>query len=304
VAAILNEINGFEHNGTTPADTPALFGMNFQAVSVGQKLRSEQLPPTPPPLPTDPPPPVASGGYVNVDGEFVPSDGLQATLDHTDQSIGAMVSALSARRLLDSTLIIISAKHGNSPIDPATFHAVNPATISTIVNTVPPGLALLSADTGPLIWLKDQSTTAAVVAALNASITTGGNPASIATIISGEPLTALFPDPLTDSRTPDIVLQPKPGTVYTTSLTKIADHGGFGDDDVHVALLVSNSLLPQKTINDQVETRQIACTILKAFNLDCGALDSQNVDPSKFLPHSNHDWAYDKPAGPQGRKNR
>ena len=73
---------------------------------------------------------------------------------------------------------------------------------------------------------------------------------------------------------------------------------------MHVALLVSNSLLPQKTINDQVETRQIACTILKAFNLDCGALESQSVEPSKFLPHSNHDWAYDNPAGTLDHNNR
>src|SRR5262252_10943706 len=38
VNAILNEINGKTHDGTHEAPVPTLFGMNFQAVSVGQKL--------------------------------------------------------------------------------------------------------------------------------------------------------------------------------------------------------------------------------------------------------------------------
>jgi len=276
VAAIVNEINGFDHTGTTRAGTPALFGMNFQAVSVGQKLKVE-LVATAPPL---------TGGYLDAAG--TPSDGLQATLDHTDASIGTMLSALDEQGLLESTLIIVSAKHGNSPIDPATLMRVNPAAISTIVNSVAPGLALLSADTGPLIWLQDQRTTDAVVAAFNESMTNGGNPARIARVVAGDDLKALFPDPLTDSRTPHIILTPIPGTVYTTSGSKIADHGGSSEDDVHVALLVANSSMTAKTIGDAVETRQIACTILKTLDLDCGGLMSEEIERSKFLPHSNH----------------
>ena len=38
VNAVLNEINGKTHNGTAPAPVPNIFGMNFQVVSVGQKL--------------------------------------------------------------------------------------------------------------------------------------------------------------------------------------------------------------------------------------------------------------------------
>ena len=38
VNAIVNEINGKTHLGTSRAPVPAIFGMNFQAVSVGQKL--------------------------------------------------------------------------------------------------------------------------------------------------------------------------------------------------------------------------------------------------------------------------
>src|SRR5439155_1568594 len=57
VAAIVNEINGLDHTGTTWVGTPALFGMNFQAVSVGQKLIEK--------LPTGE---VLVGGYVDTSG--------------------------------------------------------------------------------------------------------------------------------------------------------------------------------------------------------------------------------------------
>jgi arylsulfatase A-like enzyme len=270
VAAIVNEINGLDHTGKDFVGVPALFGMNFQAVSVGQKLAIGGV----------------VGGYVDANG--TPSAALQATLEHTDASIGAIVSALEAQRLADSTMIIITAKHANSPVDPAALVCVNPAVISTIVNSVAPGLlALLSADTGPLIWLKDQTRTAEVVAALEQPANLAA--AHTAQVLWGNDLRAFFPDPLTDSRTPDIILMPKSGTVYTTSLTKIADHGGFGDDDVRVGLLVSQPSMSSKTINDRVETRQIACTILKALALSCDDLDSQQMEPSTFLPHSNHD---------------
>jgi len=288
VAAIVNEIRGFDHTGSTFVGVPTVFGMNFQAVSVGQKLKAEQVLTAP----------VLTGGYVkNMNGTFTPSNGLQATLEHTDQSIGAMVSELDKQGLLDSTMIIISAKHGNSPVDPSTLVRINPTTINTIINTVGPNLvAQLSADTGPLIWLKDQSATEKIVTALNDSMT-NGNPARIAGILSGAELAALFADPATDSRAPDIILAALPGTVYTTSGSKIADHGGFGEDDVHVALLVSQPSLPCKVVGDRVETRQIACTILKALGLSCDDLMSQQVEPSKFLPNANHARTVDDTLG-------
>ena len=38
VRAVLNQIHGLTHDGTKKVGVPAIFGMNFQAVSVGQKL--------------------------------------------------------------------------------------------------------------------------------------------------------------------------------------------------------------------------------------------------------------------------
>jgi hypothetical protein len=269
VAVVLKWIKGLDHNGA-PFSVPNLFGMNFQAVSVGQKLAQAG---------------VIVGGYKDASG--TPSSSLQTALDHTDASIGSMVAALRGAGLFDSTMIIISAKHGNSPIDLSRLTKVDPATISTIVNAVPPGglLAQLSADTGPLIWLKDPSKAAEVMAALELD-RVGANTTHTAQIFSGP---AFFGVPATDNRVPDIVLIPLSGTLYNTSGTIIADHGSPGPDDTHVGLLVSNPSLPQKTINDPVETRQIACTILKALNMGCQGLTSQQTEPSKFLPNSNHD---------------
>ncbi|HEX3494560.1 MAG TPA: alkaline phosphatase family protein, partial [Methylocella sp.] len=41
VQATLNQINGLDHTGKHPRGTPVLFGMNFQSVSVGQKLAGD-----------------------------------------------------------------------------------------------------------------------------------------------------------------------------------------------------------------------------------------------------------------------
>jgi hypothetical protein len=40
VQAIINEIDGKTSDGTSRARVPTIFGMNFQQVSVGEKLRS------------------------------------------------------------------------------------------------------------------------------------------------------------------------------------------------------------------------------------------------------------------------
>ncbi|MGO9577171.1 MAG: hypothetical protein ACLPTQ_22895 [Terriglobales bacterium] len=70
--------------------------------------------------------------------------------------------------------------------------------------------------------------------------------------------------PLVDSRTPDIIVAPNVGVVYTGGKAKVAEHGGFAYDDRDVLLIVSNPSYKPATFNDQVETRQIAPTIGKA----------------------------------------
>jgi len=63
--------------------------------------------------------------------------------------------------------------------------------------------------------------------------------------------------------TPDIIVAPTVGVVYTGGKAKVAEHGGFAYDDRDVLLIVSNPSYKPATFNDQVE-RQIAPTIGKA----------------------------------------
>ena len=42
-----------------------------------------------------------------------------------------------------------------------------------------------------------------------------------------------------NGRTPDIIVQPNPGVIYTSSTKKDEEHGGNAPDDSHLGLLVS-----------------------------------------------------------------
>jgi hypothetical protein len=103
------------------------------------------------------------------------------------------------------------------------------------------------------------------VAALNAD-KAGPNTAHIDYVLSGLALAARFNSPLLDPRTPDLIIQPTPGTIYSSSRAKVMEHGGFAEDDTHVAMLVVNgtSLLSGSpaggTVNQPVRTYQVAPT--------------------------------------------
>ena len=99
VQAILNEIDGLDHSGKTHVGTPAIFGMNFQTVSVAEKIRS-----TPTTLigpdangnyTTSAP---EAGGYQWVNGQLVPGPVLSSALDYVDAQLGRMVSTIRQGR--------------------------------------------------------------------------------------------------------------------------------------------------------------------------------------------------------------
>jgi hypothetical protein len=265
VQAILNEIDGKDSSGTNKEPVPVIFGMNFQAVSVGQKL------------------PV--GGYLDAEG--TPTANLAGALAHTDASLGRMVAELRKEGLYDTTLIIISAKHGQSPIDHnllRTLKAVNSGPLGPITTRPSTILAVDAAqvteDDVAVIWLKNSGTTAADVALLQAN----ASGAAIQTIFSGPSIDSMFGDPTTDSRVPDIVVQPNPGVIYTGSTGKIAEHGGFAENDTHVGLLLSMPSLHPRRIDSQVETRQVAPTILKVLGLDPQHLQAVQIEHTQVLP--------------------
>src|SRR5262249_16580964 len=139
-----------------------------------------------------------------------------------------MVQELRMQNLLTNTEIIVSAKHGQSPIDPAKLDKVGD-TVTPVLTSAGIGVAQNTEDDVCLVWLTDQSQTAAAVAALESN-KAHGNSARIQYILSGAALAAIFGDPLHNARTPDIIIQPIPGTIYSTSVAKVAEHGGFSED--------------------------------------------------------------------------
>jgi Type I phosphodiesterase / nucleotide pyrophosphatase len=270
VQATLNEIAGFDHTGTKRMSTPALFGMNFQSVSVGQKL--------------------ASGGYSDPFG--TPSANLANAISFVDTSIGQMMAALNSHGLGRQTLLIISAKHGQSPIDRSKRIALDDSAV--IAGPIGSNFAFDIADDGALIWLKppySAANVAAAVAALNAA-QAGGTDTGIMEWLAGPLLSLPFQDPATDSRTPDIIGIARVGVIYTGG-SKIAEHGGFNEDDTHVALLVAHASLRPSVVTTAVSTTQIAPTILQALDLDPDQLDAVRLEGTTALPGLRFGFGFD-----------
>jgi type I phosphodiesterase/nucleotide pyrophosphatase len=291
VQAILNEINGKTHNGAAAAPTPTLFGMNFQAVSVGEKLIEKSLSP------------IVTGGYMDALG--TPSTALLGQIQFVDNAIGQFVAALESRGLLGSTVIVITAKHGQSPIDSARYLGISNSTgdpISTSPATILDGFGCLPASESPsnptgigpteddisLVWLNSSCTTANAVSMLRSASPATNNVAGIGEIFYGPSLTTYFNapglPPNGDPRTPDIVTTPNIGVTYSGSGKKLAEHGGFSRDDTNVILLVSNPAFRAKTVTSPVETAQIAPTILALLGRDPSRLQAVRIEHTQVLP--------------------
>jgi hypothetical protein len=290
VKAILNEIQGLSHDGIGHPGVPEVFGMNFQAVSVGQKVAKDNGDGSCP-LP-DPGVYGKQGGYA--DGSGTPTKVLEFGLDKTDEALGMMIDALQHQGLYESTLFIVSAKHGQSPIN---FEKLKkPGHFADVVSNQfsgPEVDAIVSAnncgsgacgfvqdDDVALIWLQDQSETHAVAKFLNKN----ANALFIEEVLAEDELRLKFNNPLHDSRTPDIIVQPVYGTIYTGSPKKIAEHGGFSFGDTNVGLIVSNPELDPGVVKTPVATSQVAPTILRALGLDPESLNSVRVERTKVLP--------------------
>jgi hypothetical protein len=290
VQAILNEIDGKDHSGTYPRPIPNLFGMNFQVVSVGQKLIEKSLPTT------------VTGGYLDNIG--TPTLALLSEIEFADSSIGKMAAELKKTRgLYESTLIVISAKHGQSPIDSARYLGIStkpddPITTSpaTILQDLlpfsespanPNGIGPTEDDIS-LIWLSDSSQTATAVGMLENQSPATSNIAGIGEIFSGPGVGQMFNlpglPPNGDPRTPDIIVTPNIGVTYSGSGKKLAEHGGFSHDDTNVIMLLSNPSFSAGTVTSPVETYQIAPTILAALGLDPNNLTAVQKEGTQVLP--------------------
>src|SRR5438034_3876060 len=102
--------------------------------------------------------------------------------------------------------------------------------------------------------------------------------------MAGAELKLKFRDPLKDAATPDILVQPQYGTIYTGSSKKNAEHGGFSFGDENVGLIVSNPAIDPQVVKSPVATSQVAPSILRALGLETGALDAVQKEGTVVLP--------------------
>ncbi|HEX3473007.1 MAG TPA: alkaline phosphatase family protein [Silvibacterium sp.] len=275
VNAILNEIDGKDHLGLRKTKVPNIFGMNFQAVSVGQKLVEKSN--------------STKGGYLDAAG--TPSEALLGDIKFVDASIGKFVEELKSRGLYDTTMIVITAKHGQSPIDPNRYvsqliNGSSPATLLSNAGYIPDSESTTGSGIGPteddvsLLWLKSSADTEAAVKILE------DNPALIGLgqIYYGPTVALNFNDPTVDPRTPDIIVTPNVGVTYSGSTAKQEEHGGFAHDDTNVMLLLSNPSFQPRTVRAEVGTAQVAPTILKALDLNPAELDAVRAEGTSVLP--------------------
>jgi hypothetical protein len=267
VQAVINQIDGYSHDRSKKVGVPTLFGFNFQAVSVGEKLKQG---------PVVAGGPNVNGGYFDVLG--TPNEGLAFELDFVDQSLGRVVAELKKEGIYDSTLIIIGAKHGQSPIDVSKRVGIGNGQPTTLLGAAD---AFDISDDGSLIWLTDQELTSSVVAML--SEPENQQTLGIQEIFAGQSLKNKWNDPGSDPRTPDIILKVNTGVIFTGG-SKIAEHGGLNEDDIHAALLVSFAGATQKTVKSAVLNQQVAPTIIKALGIDPNELEAVKEEQIHVLP--------------------
>jgi hypothetical protein len=275
VNALLNEIAGKTHDGA-PATTPALFGMNFQSVYFGESLSE---------------PGVGNGGYL--DAAATPSNELLQEIQFVDASIGQIVGALKTAGIYNDTLLIITAKHGDSPIDTSRYMADGtdtPATLLADANAIPfsesplnpTGIGATEDDVS-VLWLKPTASVSAAVTLLEADATEIG----LGQIYFGPTLALNYNvgglGPGLDPRTPDIIVTPNVGVTYSSDPTMIGDHGGFSHDDTNVVMLFELPSFNPQTVSDGSTTAQVAPTILTALGLDPTALDAVKLEGTSAL---------------------
>jgi predicted AlkP superfamily pyrophosphatase or phosphodiesterase len=297
---IVNQIHGLTHDGQPAKGVPTVFGTDYQAVSVGQKVSHDTPDRTcinsstaadAARLTGQP------GGYT--DGSGTPTDVLAYALDAVDSDLNLIVDALKQRNLYESTLIIVTAKHGQSPINPLKIN--KPGHFADLVAGLTPANSAEAAaqktmnianncGSGPcgfaqdddiaLIWLQDPTQTANVAALIN----NHAKELFVDEVMAGDEIKLKFNDPMHDERTPDIIVQPQYGVVYTSSTAKNAEHGGFSYSDTNVGLIVSNPDLSAQTVKTLVLTSQVAPTILTVLGIDPKELKSVRVEGTKALP--------------------
>jgi hypothetical protein len=305
VQAVINELNGYDHSGTQKLGVPAILGMNFQTVSVAEKVDSPST------LTQN-----ANGSYTEgptelagyLPGGTTPGPLLASAFDYVNAQLQQMADTIQQDGLASSTAIIITAKHGQSPQDPLQLKRIADGPIISAINaawTAQTGdqNKLIVAGTDDDLWqsylsVKTQAAadfvksylwnhSATAVLYNNDGVNRGTEQVAhsgLAQIYAGHEAADFFGVPYADPRYPDVFGRVQVGTVYTTG-TKIAEHGGDNPGDRDVPLLVyAPGTVSHSTVNSWVETTQVAPTILDLLGLDPNALDAVKQEGTEVLP--------------------
>jgi hypothetical protein len=305
VQAVVNWINGYNHSGTgSKAGTPAIYGMNFQAVSTAEKLKSSPaalIGPNAQGKYTEGP--SLRGGYVTVDGQQVPGPLLQSALGFVNSSLQRMLDKIQSNGEAGSTAIILTAKHGQSPLNNNQLQRIDDGPVIAGVNAAwakqhPSNKKLIvqsADDDGLLWWLSDRSQAAADFAknylwthAAPAVTYTGQTitvqRSGLKEVFAGQQAAHFFGVPDSDPHHPDVFGISQVGTIYTTG-SKIAEHGGdnAGDRDVPLIVYAPGIVKPGQS-SRPVETTQVAPTILKLLGLNPQELQAVRIEHTGVLP--------------------
>jgi hypothetical protein len=305
VQAVINELGGYDHSGRTKVGVPAILGMNFQAVSVAQKVDS------PATITQN-----ADGSYTvgpkelagYLPGTTTPGPLLSSALDYVDVQLRRMVDTIHAQGLEPSTAIIVTAKHGQSPQDPLLLKRIKDGPIIDAINgawTAQTGDSnhLIVAGTDDDLWqsylsIKTQAAAdfvknylwnhPATAVLYNNDGTNRGTEqiahSGLAQIYAGQEAATFFGIPYSDPRYPDVFGRVQIGVVYTGG-TKIAEHGGDNPGDRNVPILVYAPGRVKPASNDQwTETTQVAPTILQLLGLDPSSLQAVQQEGTQILP--------------------
>jgi len=323
VQAVINELSGYDHSGQNQVGVPAILGMNFQAVSVAEKVDS------PGTITQNPDGSYSVGpkelaGYLP--GTTTPGPLLSGALDYVDTQLERMVETIHKNGLQPSTAIIITAKHGQSPQDPLLLKRIpdgpiidaineawcelqnpnakpDPATFCTnglSAGTITP---LIVAGTDDDLWqsylsVKTQAAAdfvknylwnhdATAVLYNNDGVNRGTEQVAhsgLAQIYAGQEAADFFGVPYSDPRYPDVFGRVQIGVVYTGG-SKIAEHGGDNPGDRGVPILVyAPGTVHHESSNAWTETTQVAPTVLQLLGLNPDSLQAVQQEGTQVLP--------------------
>jgi hypothetical protein len=305
VQAVVNWINGHDHAGNEAPGTPAIFGMNFQSVSTAQKLNKSSYYADPSAINSL----VAEGlGGYTLNGT-TPGPVLQSALQFVSQKLSQMVSALDA----SNTVLIVSAKHGQSPQNRDDLTIINDGEMIDALNCAWENnnstckdaskahlVAHAMDDDGVLLWFNDRTEQATAFAKhflLQYSGTGLGSDdsgnkisksftqAGLTKIYAGKDAAGLFGVKQNDSRVPDLVGIAQQGVVWGGSkLSKISEHGGDAKQDRHVPIVVWGAGIAHHISDRRVETTQIAPTILRLLRINPRELQAVQREKTRLLP--------------------